>query len=201
MPIRRRSFIPMISQNIHAIYSVPTYILAKCVPWTLANLCTYIFTEKNTHLLWNGELSLYGWPDVRLVWIQYLCLLTFKSTYLPIMSKPLKQEAICTVIGTSPFKFKENSVIFLWISTIIWFRITQSIVYALLYWDSSILRWNMVNDLLQQTSFFKYGPNPASFCLFSSLTQQTTNKIQNLLWSRRCCVWELDLGPKDCRRR
>ena len=151
MPIRRRSFIPMISQNIHAIYSVPTYILAKCVPWTLANLCTYIFTEKNTHLLWNGELSLYGWPDVRLVWIQYLCLLTFKSTYLPIMSKPLKQEAICTVIGTSPFKFKEYSVIFLWISTIIWFRITQSIVYALLYWDSSILRWNMVNDLLQQT--------------------------------------------------
>ena len=50
----------------------------------------------------------------------------------------------------------------------------------------------------QQNLFFKYGPIPASFSLFSSFSHQ--NSITN--WKKhRWCAWDSNLGPQDGRRR
>ena len=48
----------------------------------------------------------------------------------------------------------------------------------------------------QQNLFFKYGPIPASFSLFSSFSHQ--NSITN--WKKhRWCAWDSNLGPQDGR--
>ena len=47
--------------------------------------------------------------------------------------------------------------------------------------------------------FYKNGPIPASFCLFSLFSHYNFNKTN---WKkRRWCVWDLNPGPQDGRRR
>ena len=46
-----------------------------------------------------GEVSLYGWPHVLLVWIQLLCICLINSRFIcSAKSKPVKQEVSCIVI-------------------------------------------------------------------------------------------------------
>ena len=68
------------------------------IPFNSKAYVNYVLGREHSLTL-QGEVSLYGWPPVWLLWIQLLCLCIIYNRFACLAkSKPVKQEVSCTVI-------------------------------------------------------------------------------------------------------